>query len=368
MRRIHAGIIGCGVISEIYLKNLRDRFHSIQVDCCADTDPARAGLRAGQFGIQAVSPDALLKDPELEMVINLTNPAAHTGVIMDALRAGKHVFTEKPLALTNADADMILRESTARGLLVGCAPDTLLGAGLQTSLFALRSGWIGRPLSATAFWSSRGHERWHTSPLFYYQHGGGPHLDMGPYYISALILLLGPVRAVHAVSRRAFSERVYGAGGHAGESFPVDVDTHYSALLEMAGGAAVDLMLSFDVWATRLPHMEIYGTGGTLSVPDPNTFDGPVELYTPASDRFETLPLVNPFRENARGIGASEMARCIAEGRSDHTAGIRMARHALEVMLAIDESARTGRTVVCTTECPQPAPLAAGLTEAEWQL
>ena len=368
MRKVRAGIVGCGVISEIYLKNLRERFHAIDVACCADMDPQRASARAAQFNILAVTPEALLQDPEIELVINLTNPAAHAKVILDALRAGKHVFTEKPLALSTAEADEIHPESARRGLLVGCAPDTLLGAGLQTALCAVKSGWIGRLLGASAAWSSRGHERWHTAPAFYYQRGGGPHLDMGPYYISALIMLMGPVKSVRALSRRAFDTRVFGAGPHAGERFPVDVDTHYAALLEMACGATVNLLLSFDIWATRLPRMELYGTGGTLSVPDPNTFDGPVQLYTPASGQFETLPLVNPFRENARGLGVSEMARCIAGEREGFTANIDLARHALEVMLLIDESARTGGAVDCRTSCVPPEPLPVGLTEAEWNI
>lgn len=367
MTAVKTGIMGCGVISEIYCKNLKERFHSIELVGCADMDAGRAEARASQFGIRACTPEEMLSDDNIELIVNLTNPAAHAGVILKALAAGKHVFTEKPLALTNEDADAILEESHRRGRLVGCAPDTILGAGLQTALRAVETGWIGEALSAVAFWSSRGHERWHASPLFYYQKGGGPHLDMGPYYISALTMLMGPMRSVMAKSGRGYDSRVYGAGKWKGQRFPVEIDTHYSVLLETCGGAIINLMLSFDVWANNLPRMEIYGTSGTLSVPDPNTFDGPVRLYTPASGRFEELPLVNPFRENARGIGAAQMAKCIREG-GEYAANAEFARHVLEVMLAIEESARTGKRVECRTRCRPPKSLPLGLTEAEWNL
>jgi predicted dehydrogenase len=362
---INAGIIGCGVISEVYFKNLQERFHSVKVVCCADAFAAKAQERALQFGCKAVTADEMLNDPAIDMVVNLTNPASHAEVTMSALRAGKHVYSEKPLALSLAEADIILNEAHSRGLLVGCAPDTILCAGIQTACFALESGWIGKPLSATAFWSSRGHERWHGNPAFYYQPGGGPHLDMGPYYMTALVMLLGSIKRVHAVSQRPFPERIFGAGPNRGKSFPVEIDTHYSALLETESGATVNLMLSFDVWANNLPHMEIYGTGGTLSVPDPNACDGPAKIYTPASGSFETLPLVNPFRENARGIGAAQMAKSITTGEP-YLANAQLARHVLEALLAVDESARAGVPVECRTRCGHNAPLAAGKTEAEW--
>ncbi len=365
MAGIKAGIIGCGVISEIYFKNLRDRFHSVEITCCADAFEPKARERADQFGVEAVTVEHMLRDPGVKMVIDLTNPASHADVILSALRAGKHVYTEKPLALTLEDADRIAAEASRRGLVVGCAPDTILCAGIQTACFALESGWIGRPLSATAFWSSRGHERWHTNPAFYYQPGCGPHMDMGPYYVTALCMLLGSFQRVHAVSRRPYERRIFGAGPNKGKTFPVETDTHYSALLETVNGATVNLMLSFDIWANSLPRMEIYGTAGTLSVPDPNACDGPVKIYTPASGAFETLPLVNPFRENARGIGAAQMAKSIETGEP-FLANVDLARNVLEVLLAIDESARTGQPVECRTRCVHSAPLAVGQTEAEW--
>ena len=239
MAGIKAGVIGCGVISEIYFKNLRDRFHSVEITCCADAFEPKARERADQFGVEAVTVEHMLRDPGVKMVIDLTNPASHADVILSALRAGKHVYTEKPLALTLEDADRIAAEASRRGLVVGCAPDTILCAGIQTACFALESGWIGRPLSATAFWSSRGHERWHTNPAFYYQPGCGPHMDMGPYYVTALCMLLGSFQRVHAVSRRPYERRIFGAGPNKGKTFPVETDTHYSALLETVNGATI---------------------------------------------------------------------------------------------------------------------------------
>ena len=367
MQPVKAGIVGCGVISEVYFKSLKERFRSVEVVCCADACAEKALAHAAQFGVEATTVADMLRNPAVEMVINLTNPASHAELTLEALGAGKHVYSEKPLALTLQDADRILAEADRRGLSVGCAPDTMLGSGIQTACAAIESGWIGRPLAAAAFWSSRGHERWHANPAFYYQPGGGPHLDMGPYYISALALMLGGVRRVQAVSRRAYAERTFGAGPRRGERFPVETDTHFSALLETAGGATVNLMLSFDVWATSLPRLEVYGTGGTLSLPDPNTLEGQVRLYTPASGAFETLPLNNPFRQEVRGIGAAQMAVALRTGGS-YLADGRLARHVLEVLFAIEEAARTGAAVECKTTFDRRPPLPAGLTEAEWNL
>jgi len=351
---VKAGLVGCGFISDIYLQNLTRRFGGPEVVACADLDAARARAQAARYGIRAAqSPEALFQDPGIELIINLTTPLAHRDVILSALRHGKHVYTEKPLATCMEDADAILGEATKRGLLVGCSPDTLLGGGLQTVLKAVDDGRIGKPLAATAFWSSRGHERWHPNPAFYYQPGAGPLLDMGPYYITALVAALGPATRVEAMSGRAFRERVIATGPKAGTAFPVAVDTHFSAGIRMACGAVVTAMFSFDVWAARLPRMELYGTEGTLSVPDPNTFGGDAQLYTPGAGDYETLAPVSDAVENMRGIGASQMSRAIRTGEPLIT-DIGLTYHVLEILCSMEQSARTGLPVTLKSTYEKP--------------
>lgn len=365
MEQVTVGVIGCGVISEIYLKNLTTRFAGVRVKSCADHFREKSEERARQFGIQAVAPDQLLADPNIQVVLNLTNPASHAEMSLAALRAGKHVYSEKPLALSLADAKRILAEAEERGLRVGCAPDTFLGAGLQTGLKAVADGWIGRPLAAAAFFTCRGHERWHPNPAFYYQPGGGPQLDMGPYYITALVAALGGVRRVSALSGAAFPERVFGAGPNRGGTFPVEIDTHYSASLEFVSGAIATVMFSFDVWAANLPRLEIYGTGGSVFLPDPNFFAGPVRAKCLGADDAAELPLQSTFTENLRGIGLAQMCKTIRDG-GDHLANGRLAAHVLDVLTGMETSAKRGAAVECGTACEKPPLLPGSLTEVEY--
>ena len=352
---VAVGVVGCGTISRIYLENCTAS-PLLRVVACADLDLARAEERAQQFGVpRACAPDELLADPEIDLVLNLTIPAAHAAVAVAALEAGKHVYNEKPLAVSREDGRRILELAAARGLRVGGAPDTFLGAGLQTGLRLLDEGAIGAPVAATAMFLSPGHERWHPSPDFYYQKGGGPLFDMGPYYITALIALLGPVARVSATTRTTFPTRTIGSKPRAGETIAVEVPTHHTAILEFAGGAVATLIASFDVAGGYPPHLELYGTTGHMRLPDPNTFGGPLHLRQDEQGWAE-VPLDAGKTQNARGLGVEDMAAAIAEGRP-HRASGELVFHVLDVMHAIEEAAAAGASIAVTSSCERPEPV-----------
>ena len=360
MDRVRVGIVGCGNISGIYLKNLTGVFPNIQVAACADLLPERARAKAGEFGIpKACTVEELLADPEVEIVVNLTTPQAHAEICLRALDGGKHVYVEKPLAVTRADGVRILQQAAAKRLLVGGAPDTFLGGGLQTCRKLIDDGMIGVPVAATAFMACHGHEGWHPDPAFYYQTGGGPMLDMGPYYLTALISLLGPVGRVTGSARISFPERTITSQPQYGQVIKVEVPTHVVGILDFTCGAVATILTSFDIWAARLPHLEIYGSEGTLGVPDPNSFGGPVYLRRKGQLDWMEMPLSHGYTENSRGIGVSDMARALREG-GPHRANGQMAGHVLEIMHAIHDASREGRHIVPESACARPAPLPAG--------
>ncbi|MDR2750357.1 MAG: Gfo/Idh/MocA family oxidoreductase, partial [Clostridiales bacterium] len=275
MPQTNVGIVGCGVISGIYLDNITSRFKGVKALSCADMDSSKSAASASKYGLKQESVSELLANPDIDVVLNLTTPLSHKEISISALRAGKHVFSEKPLGATFAEASEIIDEADRLGLRVGCAPDTILGAGLQTAFEAVRSGSVGDPVAASAFFFCPGHELWHENPAFYYLPGGGPVLDMGPYYFTALVSALGPAKRVCAMSRRS-GERTVHRGQLKGQSIPVEVDTHSSAIIEFESGVIATCMLSFDIWAAKLPRIEIYCSAGTILLPDPNTFGGPV--------------------------------------------------------------------------------------------
>jgi predicted dehydrogenase len=272
---LQVGIIGAGYISAAYLRAARF-FEQMKVVVCADLNPVAAEVRAREFGIKSCSVEALLEDGSVELVLNLTLPQVHVPVCLRAVDAGKHVYSEKPLGLSVAEVEPLLDAARSHGVRVGCAPDTFLGAGQQTARQLIDEGAIGTPIGGTAFVLLPGHERWHPNPAFYYQTGGGPVFDMGPYYLTALVNLLGPIEHLVSCGRKAFSQRTIGSGPRQGESFPVEIQTHFSVLLEFRSGPVVILNASFDVQGHSHVPIEIYGTEGTLQVPDPNTFGGPV--------------------------------------------------------------------------------------------
>jgi len=351
------GVIGCGYISDIYLTNLRQN-PLLDLRACADLIPERATNRTAQYEIpRACSNEELLADSAIEIVVNLTTPDAHAEVALDALAAGKSVYNEKPLAISLEDGQRLLDLAAANGVRIGGAPDTFLGAGLQTCRELLDSGAIGAPVAGVASMLCHGHERWHPQPDFYYQAGGGPMFDMGPYYLTALVSLLGPVRRVTGSARISFPERVIGSQPRSGEHIPVDVPTHIAAVLDFANGAVVSLATSFDTWASE-QRVELYGSTGTLAVPDPNTFGGPIAIRSSALTGWEDVPVTRPFATNSRGLGVADMAQAIRENRP-HRASGDLTMHVLEIMHAIHHASNEGRHVDLTTTVARPAPMPA---------
>ncbi len=355
MDRVGIGIIGCGNISEAYLK-AASHFPILDVRGLADIRPEAAEARANQFGLKARSIDDLLRDPSIEIVVNLTIPAAHVEVGLKALAAGKHVHSEKPLGATSAQARTLLEEASRRGLRVGCAPDTFLGGSHQTCRKLVDEGAIGRPVAGSAFFMCPGHERWHPNPAFYYAEGGGPMLDMGPYYITALVNLIGPVARVAGMATRARSERTITSEPLKGTPIKVDVATHVAGTMEFVSGATVSIAMSFDVPKHRHGPIELYGTDASLVVPDPNRFGGTIEVARPGQDWSER-PTEHPYADgNYRIIGVADLAHAIRSGRP-HRASGELALHALEVMEAFQISSDRGGHVTIETRPERPAML-----------
>jgi predicted dehydrogenase len=362
-RALRVGVVGCGNISGIYLENAR-KLRTLDVVACADLDADKAKARAREHGVpRTMSTRELLEDPSIECVLNLTVPGAHFDVAMQAVRAGKHVYNEKPLCVRRDEAMTLIDEAGRKGVRIGCAPDTFMGAGLQTCRELIDSGAIGRPVAAMANMICRGHESWHPDPAFYYQQGGGPMLDMGPYYLTALVSLLGPVRRARGLARATFPRRTITSEPRKSQTVPVEVPTHVVGVLEFgdaAQGAVGTITTSFDVWASQSPLLEIHGTEGSLSLPDPNGFGGPVRIWTPPTGKWTEVPVTRPYAENWRGMGLADMANGIASGRPHRASGA-LALHVLDVMESIHDAAAAGTAVELRTTCERPAAL-----EREW--
>jgi predicted dehydrogenase len=355
-RPVGVGVIGTGFISAIYLRNLTSRWDHVRVVGVADLMPERAAARAEEFGMEAFTVEALLAHPEVEIVLNLTVPVAHGPVCLQALEAGKSVYTEKPLALSREEGRRILDLAEERGLLVGCAPDTFLGAGLQTARRLLDEAVIGEPVSFSARMITRGHERWHPDPAFYYQPGAGPMLDMGPYYVTALVSLLGPVARVASLARASFPERTITSEPRYGETISVETPTHIEALLELESGVIGSLMTTFDLWDPEHAAVTVYGSEGSLRLPDPNTFGGPLALLRGGAETWEDVPLDDGYAEDTRGLGVADLARSIRTGEPARASGA-LGYHALDVMLATLESGPAGRHVEIGSTVAPPARL-----------
>ncbi len=349
---LNIGIVGCGNIITQYLKTF-PTLDAVRLVAVADLDLARAeAVAAENPGVRALSVAELMDDAGIGLVLNLTIPAAHAQVALQAIAAGKHVYGEKPLAATTEEGRTVLEAAAAAGVLVGSAPDTVLGTGTQTARKAIDDGLIGRPISATATMMCPGHERWHPNPDFYYVPGGGPLLDMGPYYVSALVTLLGPVASVIGAASHTRSERTIGSGPRAGETVPVSTDSHVTGVLIHESGALSTLVMSFDAVATQAANIEIHGETGSLKVPDPNHFDGEVKLHALGGDGWETLPVAGGYMDSSRGIGLQDLA-LTAPGQEPRAGG-KLAFHALEIMESMLESAHTGRAVNITSTCERP--------------
>ncbi|SER67311.1 Predicted dehydrogenase [Gracilibacillus ureilyticus] len=362
MSELNVGIVGCGNISKIYLENA-GRFGNYRIHAVADLIKEKAQARAEEFQIpKAYTTEELLEDPDIDLVINLTIPAVHKEIAIRALENGKHVYGEKPLAVTREDGKEIVDYAKAKGLFVGNAPDTFLGAGIQTCKKIIDDGLIGKPIAATAFMMIPGHERWHPDPAFYYKAGGGPLFDMGPYYLTALIALMGPVKRVTGSAQTTYPERTITSKEKYGQKIQVETPTQINSVLDFENGAVVSMITSFDTWHHRLPNMEIYGTEGSLIVPDPNTFGGPVYLRKKDDREWQEMPLTHGFADNSRGLGVADMVDAILNNRKARADG-ELANHVLDVMHGIHDSSEIDRHYYTESSCTQPDALPAGLDE-----
>lgn len=349
---LKVGIVGCGAIVAQYLASFR-KLNDLELVAVADLDLARAQAVAEDYeGVRAVSVDELLTAGDVDLVLNLTIPAAHAEVALKAIAAGKSVYGEKPLAATTAEARQVLEAAREAGVVVGCAPDTVLGTGIQTARKAIDDGLIGAPIAASATMVTPGHERWHPNPDFYYQPGGGPLLDMGPYYVTALVTLLGPVVSVVGSASHTRNERTIGSGPRQGEKVPVTTDSHVTGVLTHASGALSTLFMSFDAVKSKSPNIEIHGERGSLVVPDPNHFDGDVQLFSLGADAWETLPVSAGYVDAGRGFGIADLAATPAG--SEPRAGGQLAFHALEVMESVLASAHSGSAVRINSTVERP--------------
>ncbi|MEI7832821.1 MAG: Gfo/Idh/MocA family oxidoreductase [bacterium] len=362
MEKIKVGVIGCGNISSIYLQNI-PRFQILELAACADLEMCRAEAQAEKHNAgRACSVEEILADPEIKIIVNLTIPRAHAEVALQAIAAGKSVYNEKPLAITREDGAKILAAAKAKGVRVSNAPDTVLGGGIQTCRKLIDDGWIGEPIGATAFMTCHGHESWHPDPEFYYKAGGGPMFDMGPYYLTALVMLMGSVKRVTGSARATFAERTITSEPKNGTKITVDVPTHVVGVLDFANGAIGNIITSFDVWAAELPRIEIYGTQGSMSVPDPNGFSGPVKIRRAGASEWSEIPLSHGYSENFRGIGVADMAYGIKTGRPHRVSG-ELGYHVLDIMHAIHDASKEEKHIHLTSGIERPAPLPTGLLQ-----
>lgn len=362
MQRVGVGIIGCGNISEAYLK-AAGTFPILDIRGVADLRSEAAQARADAFGLRAMSVSALLGDPSVDIIVNLTIPAAHVEVGLQAIEAGKHVHSEKPLGVESKHARKLLERAAARGLRVGCAPDTFLGGAHQTCRKLVDEGAIGRPVAGTAFFMCPGHESWHPNPAFYYAPGGGPMLDMGPYYITDLVNLLGPVEQVAGMTGRSRDSRTIGSQPLAGQTIQVEVETHVAGTMRFVSGAVVTIAMSFDVPVHRHAPIELYGTEATLLVPDPNRFGGAIEIGRNKS--WSERPTEHRYADgNYRIIGVADLAHAIRSGRP-HRASGELAYHVLEVMEAFEKSSKTREHIAIESRPERPAMLPTELAPGE---
>jgi predicted dehydrogenase len=363
---VKTGIIGCGNISQAYFDSAC-RLDDIDIVACADLNTDTARAKAAENGVHALTVDDLLGDPDIGIVINLTIPQAHAEVNRRILEAGKHAHAEKPFATTREDGKSALAMAQSKNLLIGCAPDTFLGGALQTCRKLIDDNWIGRPIAGTAVMACPGHESWHPNPGFYYQVGGGPVFDMAPYYLTALIHLLGPVARVTAMASKPRETRIATSAKAFGKVLPVEVNTHTAGVLEFQSGAIITLLMSFDVRKHSSHPIEIHGTDGSLKVPDPNMFGGDIFVAREAREPWQSVPLTFGNTENFRGIGAADLAVALREKRPNRCAG-ELAYHVLDIMCALEDSARDGRHVTLESTCDQPAPLPLGLLPGRLQV
>ncbi len=352
------GMVGVGCISTIYLENFKNVFRDVELVAVCDLIRGRAEKAKEKYNIPKIYDTMyeLFADPEIDIVLNLTRPYQHYAVSKAALEAGKHVYSEKPLGADLEEGMELVRIAAEKGLIIGGAPDTFMGAGIQTCRKLIDDGIIGTPFGGRFVLACHGMEMWHPDPDFYYQRGGGPLFDMGPYYITAMINLLGGVKQVFGRCATAYPTRLITAEPHVGEIITVNTPTHYESILTLESGVNVSLLTSFDMYKTNQSKIEIYGTKGTLFVPDPNCFGGKVEFFDGEANEMKEYPLTFGYSENSRCLGLADMAKAIETGRSGRTTS-KQTFHVLETMCGIMESAKTGMPYTLVSRFEREAPM-----------
>jgi len=354
------GMVGVGCISGIYLKNFKETFKDVQLVAVCDLIRERAEKAQKEYNIPKIydTMEELFADPEIDIVLNLTRPYQHYEVSKGALEAGKHVYSEKPLGADWEEGTALVKLAQEKGLWIGGAPDTFMGAGIQTCRKLIDEGLIGDVIGGRCVMGSHGVESWHPDPDFYYQRGGGPVLDMGPYYITALINLLGGIKRVYATSRTTFAERLITAKPHVGEIIKVNVPTHYETLITFENGVTVSFLTTFDVYNTNQANIQLYGTKGNLYVPDPNCFGSEkgMKFLDGATGETKELPLEFDYGVNSRCLGLDDLAAAIEQGRPPRTS-YKQTYHVLEAMTGIMKSAETGMPYEMTTTFTREAPM-----------
>lgn len=365
MQKVKIGIIGCGNISDIYLENLTNTFSLIEVKGCCDLIRERVLEKQEKYGFNLVydSLESMLDDAEIEIVLILVQPTYHYTLCKKVLEAGKNVYVEKSLSLNRRQGMEIKALADKKGLLAGGAPDTFLGAGIQTCRNLIEDGWIGKPIAASANMLCHGHESWHPDPEFYYLRGGGPMFDMGPYYLTALVNLLGPVASVAGTTAKSFKTRTITSEKKFGNKIEVEVPTHIAGILNFESGTVGTIVTSFDVWKHNLPCIEIYGTEGSISVPDPNTFGGPV-CYQKKTGEWFDMPLVYGYQENSRGLGVCDMAVALRTNRKPR-ADVSLTYHVLDIMEGFHDSSDKGIVFPIESTCSKPIQMVKTLLKGE---
>jgi predicted dehydrogenase len=351
-------MVGIGNISGIYLRNLTGTFKDrVKVTAVTDVQPERAAKAAAEYSLNHIKTvGELLDSPDVDIVLNLTHPSNHYPVAMASVKAGKHIYSEKPLCVRMEEAQELLKLAADNNVRVGNAPDTFLGAGIQTCRKLIDDGWIGEPVAAVAFLVNRGPEHYHPNPEFYYKKGGGPMFDMGPYYLTALVNLLGPIVRISGSAKKNFVKRTITSEPFYGKVIDVEIPTHITGSLDFASGAVGTIITSFDVYSHTLPCIEVYGSEGTLRVSDPDTFGGPVYVKRFREEPWSDIPLLKNYSENSRGLGVTDMAEAIVEGRP-HRASGKLAFHVLEVMHGIHIASASGHYYEVKNLCERPEPL-----------